>query len=74
MLVSRSLDALSDAFSKNKQKGNQDKAIKLAQQLTFHLSEVNIIITKVANMCDGKTKVSTGSLIPDSVEEVRLAQ
>jgi hypothetical protein len=57
MLVSRSLDALSEAFSKNKQKGNQGKAIKLAQQLTFHLSEVNIIITKVTNMCDGKTKV-----------------
>ncbi|GMH95354.1 hypothetical protein TL16_g13136, partial [Triparma laevis f. inornata] len=44
-------------------------AIKLGQQLTFHLAEVNIIITKVTNMCDGKTKVSTGSLVPDSVEE-----
>ena len=69
MLVSRSLDALSDVFTKNKGKGTEAKAIKLGQQLTFHLAEVNIIITKVTNMCDGKTKVSTGSLVPDSVEE-----
>ncbi|GMI21769.1 hypothetical protein TrCOL_g7199 [Triparma columacea] len=69
MLVSKSLDTLSDVFGKNKAKAGEDKAIKLAQQLTFHLSEVNIVITKVTNMCDGKTKVSTAGMIPDTVDE-----
>ena len=69
MLVSRSLDALSEAFEKNKSKDSDEKAVQLAKQLTHHLSEVNIVITKVTNMCDGKTKVSTGSLVPDTVEE-----
>ncbi len=69
MLVSRSLDTLSEAFSMNKSKANQTRAIKLAQQLTFHLSEVNTVITKITNMCDGKTKVATESLKPDTVEE-----
>jgi len=69
MLVSKSLDTLSDVFGKNKTKAGEEKAIKLAQQLTFHLSEVNIVITKVANMCDGKTKISSAGHVPDSVDE-----
>jgi len=69
MLVSKSLDTLSDVFLKHKSKGDEGKAVKLAQQLTFHLSEVNVVITKVTNLCDGKTKVSSESLVPDTVDE-----
>jgi hypothetical protein len=69
MLVTRSLEALSDAFQKSKSKNEQAKAVALAQQLTEHLGEVNIVITKVTNMCDGKTKIATGSAVPENVEE-----
>jgi hypothetical protein len=69
MLVTRSLEALSDAFSKSKSKNEDKKAIDLSRQLVANISEVNVVITKVTNQCDGKTKIATPSTEPDSVEE-----
>ena len=69
MLTNRSLDALVDAFGKHKGKGNLPPAVALSRQLVFHLSEVNVVITRVTSLCDGKTKIASEALIPETVDE-----
>jgi len=69
MLVSRSMDTLASVLLKNKNKGDEAKAITMAQKLTKDLGDVSIVITKATNQCDDKSKVSTAALVPDSVEE-----
>jgi len=72
MLVSRSLDTLTEVLTKNKGKGEQEKAIAMGQKLTKDVGDVNVVITKATNMCDGKTKVATPALIPDTVDEALI--